>query len=193
MKRRGANLRVWMRRNCWVLLGMLLFLNITIPAVAREAKPDTYAGFEGRTVSQVEISIRPTMNPDAFRPLLKLKPGEPFSSAAVQQTVTALQETKQFAKVQVSVEPQQDGLSVLFILEPASYVGIISFPGAPRSLVYTPVASGEHTGAVSLFRRPAAAGTKGSANFFANAGIFLGESRTRNSAGRSAQDCQPGV
>ncbi len=49
----------------------------------------------------------------------------------------ALEKTKEFSKVQVSVEPEQAGLSVLFILEPASYVGIITFPGIQREFVYT--------------------------------------------------------
>ncbi len=110
---------------------------LCIPARAQEAKPETYAGFEGKKVSKVEISVKPTMDSAAFRPLLKIKAGDSFSSAAVQESVKALEQTKEFSKVQVSVEPEQAGLSVLFILEPASYVGIITFPGIQREFVYT--------------------------------------------------------
>ena len=94
-------------------------------------------GFRRQKVSKVEISVRPTMDAAAFRPLLKIKAGDSFSSAAVQESVKALEQTKQFSKVQVSVEPEQAGLTVLFILEPASYIGIITFPGVQREFVYT--------------------------------------------------------
>jgi hypothetical protein len=32
------------------------------PLSAQEAQPNSYAGFEGRNVAQVEISTRPTLN-----------------------------------------------------------------------------------------------------------------------------------
>ena len=37
----------------------------------------------------------------------------------------------------MSVQPQQSGLRILFILQPAYYVGIISFPGASNPFAYT--------------------------------------------------------
>jgi outer membrane protein assembly factor BamA len=77
------------------------------------------------------------MDPGVFRSLLKIKAGDKFSSAAVQRSVTALEQTKQFSKVQVSVQPEQSGLDVQFVLEPASYIGIITFPGIKRQFVYT--------------------------------------------------------
>ena len=120
-------------------IALLLFLRLLfcVSAAPQEAKPETYAGFEGKTVSKVEISVRPAMDVASFRALLKIKPGQAFSSAAVQESVSALDQTKQFLKVQVSVEPEQAGLSVQFILEPASYIGILTFPGIKRQFAYT--------------------------------------------------------
>jgi outer membrane protein assembly factor BamA len=123
-----------MKKFVWLLSVICLF---HWPARAQEAKPETYAGFEGKTVSKVDISVNPAMDVTPFRSLLKLKAGEPFSSAAIRETVDAIEKTKQFSKVQVSVQPEQAGLSVLFILEPASYVGVITFPGIKRQFPYT--------------------------------------------------------
>jgi outer membrane protein assembly factor BamA len=123
-----------MRTIAWLLV---LQVVVCLSARAQEAKPQTYAGFEGKTVSKVEISVRPAMDAASFRALLKIKPGDPFSSAAVQASVSALDRTKQFSKVQVSVEPEQAGLAIQFILEPASYIGILTFPGVKRQFAYT--------------------------------------------------------
>jgi outer membrane protein insertion porin family len=97
---------------------------------AQQNQPSTYEGFEGRTVSKVDIAKSPQMNVDVFRPLIKLKEGEPFSIAAIRESVDALQKTKLFSQVQVKVESEQSGVHVTFLLQPAFYVGMISFPGA---------------------------------------------------------------
>ena len=114
---------------------MLLSLYATA-AIAQENQPSTYEGFEGRKVLKVDIAASPVMNVDAFRPLLKQKDGEPFSTAGIRDSVAALQKTALFSQVQVKVEPEQAGLHITFLLQPAFYVGIISFPGA-KSFSYT--------------------------------------------------------
>ncbi len=106
-------------------------------AWAQDAQPETYAGFEGRTVSRVELSAGPGTNTDVFRPLIKQQEGAPFSGGAIRQSLAALQQTKSFSKVDLKVEPEQSGLRIMFILEPASYVGIITFPGSGGKFVYT--------------------------------------------------------
>ncbi len=117
---------------------LVIFLTFICAAVqAQEAQPDTYAGFEGREVPRIEISAGPGVNTDDFQPLIKQKQGTPFSAAAVRDSIAALQQTNQFSKVQVKVMPEQAGLDVQFILEPALYVGVISFPGASDAFVYT--------------------------------------------------------
>src|SRR5580704_12558063 len=108
-----------------MLLGFVL-----TTAGAQEAQPDAYAVFEGRTVSDIELSAGPGTNSDVFRPRIKQQQGAPFSADAVRQSIAALQQTKWFSKVDLKVEPQPSGLRITFILQPASYVGIITFPGA---------------------------------------------------------------
>jgi outer membrane protein assembly factor BamA len=99
-------------------------------------QPTTYEGFEGRTVSKVDLAASPVRNVEAFRPALKQKAGEPFSMAAIRESVAALQKTGLFSQVQVKVEPDESGVHVTFIVQPAFYVGMIYFPGA-RAFSYT--------------------------------------------------------
>src|ERR1700730_6226860 len=116
-----------------VVRSVILVLLISICAgglAAQENQPTTYEGFEGRTVSKVDIAASPVMNVEAFRPLIKQKAGEPFSMAAIRDSVAALQKTKLFSQVQVKVEPEQAGVHVIFLMQPAFYVGMIFFPGA---------------------------------------------------------------
>ena len=108
------------------------------PACGRQqAQPESYAGFEGRTVAEVEVTAQPSIDVDAFRPLVQLKPGQPFAMSAMRASVSALQQTNEFSQVQVEIQPEPQGLRVLFILQPATYIGLISFPGADKTFAYT--------------------------------------------------------
>src|SRR5215472_2949251 len=102
----------------------------------QEQQPLSYEGLEGRPVSEVDISANPATNAETFRALLELNAGKPFSVQAMRDSVNALQQTGLFSQVQVSVEPQQDGLRVLFILQPTAYVGMVYFPGATKTFAY---------------------------------------------------------
>src|SRR5579872_7079235 len=119
------------------IVWFLLLSSFVLQAAAQEAQPDTYAGFEGDKVAKVDISAKPTFDVEAFRSLIQQKPGQPFSVKAIRDSVEALQKTGLFSKVQVSIKPEQDGLNILFILEPASYIGILKFPGATKTFTYT--------------------------------------------------------
>lgn len=117
---------------------LLVFLALACPALwAQETQPASYAGFEGQQVSRIEISAGLFASTDVFRPLIKQKDHAPFSAAAIRQSVEALEQTKEFSRVRVNVLPEESGLDVQFILEPALYVGLIAFPGASSSFLYT--------------------------------------------------------
>ena len=94
-------------------------------------------GFEGQQVSSVEIAARPDVNLDEMRRLIKQQAAKPFSAEAMHESVAALQQTHLFTQVQVSLEPEQDGLRVLFILQPADYIGMIDFQGTGTRFPYT--------------------------------------------------------
>ncbi|HET6143834.1 MAG TPA: POTRA domain-containing protein [Candidatus Acidoferrales bacterium] len=127
------------RKRNWKcrILCSLMFICIALRAGAQDAQPDTYAGFEGQHVSQVDISATPTLDVEAYRAVIVQKAGQPFSIQAIRDSVAALQKTQMFSKVQVSIEPQQAGLKILFILQPTSYIGILNFPGATKAFSYT--------------------------------------------------------
>jgi outer membrane protein insertion porin family len=123
----------WNYKIAW----LFLIFFCAFRATAQDAQPDTYAGFEGQPVSKVDVSAKPTMDGEAFRSVIQQKAGQPFSIQAIRESVTALQNTQLFSKVQVSIEPEQAGLKILFLLQPASYVGILKFPGATKAFTYT--------------------------------------------------------
>src|SRR5580765_7006153 len=131
--RRAGRQKRWNRPVAWILL----FSSFVLRAAAQEAQPDTYAGFEGNNVAGVDISAKPTFDVEAFRPLIQQKAGQPFSMKAICDSVETLQKTELFSKVQVSIKPEQAGFNILFILEPASYIGILKFPGATKTFSYT--------------------------------------------------------
>lgn len=136
----GHSARGLLRRLIIVLLCLALELGMSNAVRARQliatATPETYAGFEGRAVASVDISASPTINLDVLRPLIKQQAGQPFSSAAIRESVDALQATKRFTAVQVSIGFTSQGLEVVFILQPTSYVGMLFFPGADRRIPY---------------------------------------------------------
>jgi outer membrane protein assembly factor BamA len=106
-------------------------------AQSQEAQPDPYAAFEGRTVSKVEIAVRPDHHPDQLRALIRQEQGKPLSIDAIRTSVAALQQAGGFPEVQVSIELETDGLRVLFMLPPVYNIGLVSFPGAAKSISYT--------------------------------------------------------
>src|SRR3984893_7182590 len=141
MLTRHASLAAGLENRKWVsvtrrfILALLLGIYANA-AGAQENQPTTYAGFEGRMASKVDIAASPVMNVEAFRPLIKQKAGEPFSMAAIRESVSALQKTALFSQVQVKVESEQSGVHVTFLLQPSFYVGMVYFPGA-KDLSYT--------------------------------------------------------
>jgi outer membrane protein insertion porin family len=92
--------------------------------------------YEGQKIATVELVANPKISISSLRPLLRQQAGEPYSSSKVADTISALQGTGRFSKVEVDVKPDSDGLHVTFILEPALYFGIFDFPGATKSFSY---------------------------------------------------------
>jgi outer membrane protein insertion porin family len=119
----------------WLCLVASLFASFA--AFAQQSQPNTYAGFEGQAVSSVEMATPANVDRDAIRKLIKQEAGKPFSLADVRESAAALQQTHLFTQVQVNVEPEPSGLRILFILQPAEYVGVLSFPGTGTRFAYT--------------------------------------------------------
>jgi len=139
MKRPALNVRIFLHARLTLALPhAIMFFLLACPILrAQQSQPDTYAGYEGKEVSRIQISVGAYISTDSFRPLLKQKEQRPFSAADVRESVAALQHSGDFSSVRVMVEPEAAGLDIQFILEPALYVGLISFPGATNTFAYT--------------------------------------------------------
>jgi outer membrane protein insertion porin family len=126
-------------RGPWfpTLLLSLPALLLAATVRAQQPQPQTYAGFDGQPVSEVDISARADVDLARVRAAIELKTGTPFSNAALMRSAHALQQTGLFDRVQVSIDPQQNGLRALFILEPTDYVGAVDFPGTGNDIPYT--------------------------------------------------------
>jgi len=98
------------------------------PAAARQ----NLSSYEGQNVTKIDVAGRPEFSASEFEPLFVQKPGEPFSLDKVNDTVAALKASGKAEDVRVQVDPEADGVRVLFIEEPAVYFGIFQFPGAER-------------------------------------------------------------
>ena len=90
------------------------------------------SSYEGQNVSSVQIAGQPDLNPSVFTSLMEQEPGQPFSTAKVEHTAAALHATGKFKEVRIDAEPEADGVSVVYVLEPAVWFGIYQFPGARR-------------------------------------------------------------
>jgi outer membrane protein assembly factor BamA len=119
-------------------LGLLLCT--TLLAGARHAqepqqdnvKRTELLSYEGQSVSSVELAGQPDLNLDEVMPLVAQQGGEDFSVQKVDQTIAALRRYGKFTDVQLDLRPEQDGVRVVFILQPAIYFGMYQFPGAER-------------------------------------------------------------
>ena len=146
------------------------------PLWAQQAEPGTEAGFEGQQVSSVEIAARPDVNLDEIRRLIKQQPAAPFSAEAMRESVAALQQTHLFTQVQVSLEPQQNGLRVLFILQPADYIGIIEFEGTGTRFPHTELLQAANIPEQSPYAPDLSTQSrKGLVDYFHSRGFFTAE------------------
>src|SRR5579864_6374313 len=93
--------------------------------------------YEGQKVASVDLVANPRVDTTQYRGLIAQKAGEPYSSEKVQASVKALEETQAFSKVEPKVQPDPSGLKLTFVLEPAYYIGMITFPGATKIFSYT--------------------------------------------------------
>ena len=90
------------------------------------------SSYEGQKVGAVEIAGRPDVNASDLQPLLAQKAGEPFAKSKIDQSIAALKSSGTAKDVKLDIRPQPDGIRIMFVLQPALYFGIYTFPGAGR-------------------------------------------------------------
>jgi outer membrane protein assembly factor BamA len=88
--------------------------------------------YEGQKVSSIQVAGRIDVNAEKFAPQFVQKLGEPFSQQQVQQTAAAIKSAGNFENVRIDVNPEAEGVRVIYVVEPSVYYGIFKFPGAER-------------------------------------------------------------
>jgi outer membrane protein insertion porin family len=133
---RSGSLR-WPPFMCrWIIL-ILAALVGSSHLESQQTTPSSKVSYEGETVAAVELVANPRISVDSVRFLVQQRSGEPYSTSEVESTISALEETGRFSKVEVEVKPDPGGLHVTFTLEPALYFGTFDFPGASKRFSYT--------------------------------------------------------
>lgn len=113
------------------LIALALFSFLVSPLAFSQAS------YEGQIVSSITVIADPRLDVARFRSLVTQEAGKPYSASAVEASKVALQQAGNFPKVWTDVEPETAGLHLSFVLEPAYYVGVASFPGATKLFRYT--------------------------------------------------------
>ncbi len=109
----------------------------------RTAEGDLLPAYEGQVVSSIGIAGRPDFDAGRCPACLVQRTGQPFSREKVDETANALKAAGNFSRVEVEAEPDANGVRIVFVLEPAVYVGIFTFPGA-RQFPYSQLIQAAH-------------------------------------------------
>jgi len=119
------------------LLALLLCTTLLVGAQATQepesaVKRIEVLSYEGQKISSVELAGQPSLNTEEMMPLVAIRAGQDFSVSAIDRTLEALRRTGKFTNVQLDLRPEQDGVRVVFVLDPAVYFGMYQFPGAEK-------------------------------------------------------------
>src|ERR1051326_4605133 len=109
-----------------------------VPLQSQQIESATTAvSYEGQRVASVQLAGQPDGNPRALRAMIAQPINAPYEQAKVDETVAALKKTGQFKDVEVQVMPGAEGVQVVFVLKPAYYFGVFTFPKAEKTFSYT--------------------------------------------------------
>jgi outer membrane protein assembly complex protein YaeT len=98
--------------------------------LSTSADEQMLSSYEGQNVVSIGIAGQPGLGDDRFQAVFAQRAGQPFSGDNVNQTAAALKTEGKFRAVRIHVTPEANGVRVVFVLEPAVYIGIFQFPGA---------------------------------------------------------------
>ena len=130
------NARSWPLNRAPILATLLtILLPLTVALAGAQTVPAV--NYEGENVMAIDLASRPEADVEYLRALIVQKTGQPYSNAKIQQSIAALMATGEFSSARVEVSPENAGLRLTFILEPAYYLGLVQFPGAVPAFSYT--------------------------------------------------------
>ncbi|MGH9561071.1 MAG: hypothetical protein ACRD3S_06415 [Terracidiphilus sp.] len=90
------------------------------------------SAYEGQNVSAIQIAGRTDFDPARCTACFVQAAGQPFSLDKVEETANALKTSEHCTRVEIQAQPEANGVRIIFVLEPAVYFGIFTFPGAQR-------------------------------------------------------------
>jgi outer membrane protein insertion porin family len=129
-----------MKNFIWRIGMVMAVLGVLTPFLAmlhsQEIQATPTISYEGQKVTSVQLAGLPDGNLRKLRTLIAQPINAPYSQAKIDQTRAALKEQGHFEKVEVQVSPAADGLHVIYVLQPAYYFGIFSFPRAEKVFTY---------------------------------------------------------
>ena len=118
------------------ILPLALWLLGATAGMAQLAPRAPQATYDGQNVSAVSLIANPRRNLEPLFAVVTQKANAPYSQESIEASAEALRKAGGFPKVDVNVAPEVSGLRVSFLLEPAYYLGVISFPGAEKLFAY---------------------------------------------------------
>ncbi|MCU1332308.1 MAG: surface antigen [Candidatus Angelobacter sp.] len=92
--------------------------------------------YEGQRVSSVQLAGQPDGVPRKLRSLIAQPVNAPYDQAKIDESVAALKKAG-VQDVEVQVTPAAEGVKVVFVLKPAYYFGVYTFPKAEKIFTYT--------------------------------------------------------
>jgi outer membrane protein assembly factor BamA len=119
------------------LLAAMLVILATVAAPPARTQTNPSINYEGERVTGIDLASRPESDVEYLRALVTQQPEQPYSNAKVEQSIAALKDTGEFSSVGVQVVPDNGGVRLTFVLEPAYYLGLVRFPGATPTFTYT--------------------------------------------------------
>src|SRR4029077_12699857 len=126
----------WPRVHLPLRTAVLLMLSVAVGPASR-AQTNGAINYEGEKVTAIDLASRPEADVEYLRALIAQQSGQPYSNSKVQQSIAAMTATGEFSSVRVQVSPENGGLRLIFVLEPAYYLGLVQFPGAVPAFSYT--------------------------------------------------------
>ena len=118
-------------------LSVVVVLLATASAMAQMAFQAASPSYDGQNVDAMSLIANPHRDLQPLYPLVTQKTGEHYSQNKIEADAKVLQQAGNFAQVKIAVVPEVTGLRVLFLLEPAYYVGVLEFSDATKVFSYT--------------------------------------------------------
>jgi outer membrane protein insertion porin family len=116
---------------------ILFAFSLALISLSLPLQPLAQVSYDGQIVSSIGVIADPHIDVEKLRPLISQKAGQTYSQSDVQRSIEALKRAGNFTKVTLDGDPEPAGLRLNFILEPAYYVGVVTFPGATKIFSYT--------------------------------------------------------